>query len=202
MIEPRSGAVGAELRAEFPGLRVRWAHVPVAPGSSPAGVRRRLAELSNRYRGAGVIAMRSQPVAQAFRTFYRQIGLDPDVHRIPSEAAAVARLLHGGFQSIDLISDAPLIALLETGVPVWAIDGDAAPVESLELRVAPDRAGSLVIADGDRVLSILFDAPAPELAPRSRTRSVVVYAVAVDGVPEIHLQEAMWVCLDLLAPPR
>ena len=37
----------------------------------------------------------------------------------------------------------------------------------------------------------------------SRTRRVTLFAVAVDGVPEIHVEEAMWCALELLAPaPR
>ena len=47
--------------------------------------------------------MRTQPIPHAYRAFFRQIGLDPDIDRIPSEEAAVARLLHGGFRSEDLI---------------------------------------------------------------------------------------------------
>ena len=64
--------------------------------------------------------MRTKPVPQAYRAFFRQIGLDPDVQRIPSEQAALARLVQGGFRSVDLIADACLIALVETGVPVAA----------------------------------------------------------------------------------
>ena len=68
--------------------------------------------LSNRLGGASVVAMRTQPIPHAYRAFFRHIGLDPDASRIPSEEAAVARLLQGGFRSNDLISDALLVALL------------------------------------------------------------------------------------------
>ena len=35
--------------------------------------------------------MRTKPIPQAYRAFFRQIGLDPDVDRIPSEEAARRR---------------------------------------------------------------------------------------------------------------
>ena len=91
---------------------------------SPPELKRRLLDLSSRYRGASVVAMRTQPIPHAYRSFFRQIGLDPDVTRIPSEEAAVARLLHGQFRPENLIDDALLIAVVETGVPVWALDGE------------------------------------------------------------------------------
>jgi DNA/RNA-binding domain of Phe-tRNA-synthetase-like protein len=202
------GSVADEIREEFPGLRLLWGCAEARPAPSPPALRRRLAEMSNRYRGSGVIAMRSRPVERAFRTFYRQIGLDPDVRRIPSEQAAVVRLRHGGFPSADLISDARLVALLETGVPVWALDAGALGGGPLAIGTAgeslagaaqsPAPPGSLVVTAGDRVVSVLFEEPASELAPRAATRQLVIYAVAVDGVPEIHLEEALWACLDLL----
>ena len=132
-----------------------WLTLPARRRRSPPPLVLRLRELSNRYRGAGVVAMRTQPIPRAYRSFFRQIGLDPDVDRIPSERAAVARLLQGGFRPIDLISDACLLALLETGVPVWALD--AAVVDEGGLGVRTGRAsgdpgparspGSLVVAD-------------------------------------------------------
>ena len=123
-------------------------------------VARRLRDLSDRYRGAGVVAMRTQPIPHAYRAFFRQVGVDPDAARIPSEAAAVGRLLHGRFESRDALADALLIALVETGVPVWALDAGIADADSLGIRVAvagdrlgargarfPLAAGQLVVAD-------------------------------------------------------
>ena len=80
--------------------------------------------------------MRTKPIPQAYRIFFRQIGLDPDVTRIPSEEAAVARLLHGEFRSAGLIPDACLVALIETGVPVWALDADVVDEGGLGIRTA------------------------------------------------------------------
>ena len=115
---PQRGAVDPAVAAELPGLRLDWLTVTIASrtgsGRSRPSAAERLRTLSDRYRGATVIAMRTHPIPRAYRTFYRQIGLDPDVDRIPSEHAAAERLLHGGFRSVDLISDACLIAVIET----------------------------------------------------------------------------------------
>jgi len=116
-----AGFVEPAIHEEFPGLRLDWLTVPARLRDSPRVVKHRLRALANRYRGAEVVAMRTKPIPLAYRTFFRQIGLDPDTSRVPSERAAVARLLHGGFRSIDLVQDALLIAVVETGVPVWAL---------------------------------------------------------------------------------
>lgn len=187
------------VRAEFPGLRLRWVTVPAPPGDSPPELVGRLRELSNRYRGGGVVTMRTKPVPQAFRAFFRQIGLDPDVRRIPSEKVAVARLLQGGFRSVDRIADSCLVALIETGVPVWALDAERVAEAELGIRISGEHAtGSLVVGDGEGVCCILFEDPLPGWAVGPRTRRVTLFALAVDGVPEIHVEEALWCAVDLL----
>jgi DNA/RNA-binding domain of Phe-tRNA-synthetase-like protein len=189
------------VAAEFPGLRLRWVTVAARPEPSPRALRAQLRDLSNRYRGGGVVAMRTKPVPQAFRAFFRQIGLDPDVRRIPSEEVAVARLVQGGFVSVDLIADACLVALIETGVPVWALDAERVRDERLGIRVTAEvLPGTLVVCDGDAVCCALFENPLPERAVGTRTRRVTLFAIAVDGVPEIHVEEALWCALELLAP--
>ena len=79
-------------------------------------------ELSNRFRGARAVSMRREPVPAAYRVFFRHIGLDPDVVRTPIEAAVLERMLRGGFLTGGLLEDVLLIALADTGVPVWALD--------------------------------------------------------------------------------
>ncbi len=210
--ELRAGFVAPELRAEFPGLRLMWAEVPARGGGSPPGVRRRLRLLSDRYRGASVVSLRVKPVPHAFRAFFRQIGLDPDIQRIPSEEAAVTRLIHGEFRSLDLISDARLIALVETGVPVWALDVGAVDDAGLGIRTAtvhdaaatagpPPVPGSLVVADGSRAHAVLFADPPSDRCPGSRARRIILFALGVDGVPDIHVEEALWLAADLVAVP-
>jgi DNA/RNA-binding domain of Phe-tRNA-synthetase-like protein len=210
-IEPVAGSIAPDLRDEFPGLRLDWVTVPGRRAPSTPAVKRRLRDLSSRYRGANVIAMRTQAIPHAYRTFFRQIGLDPDVNRIPSEQVAVDRLLHGGFRAYNLVDDALLIALVETGVPVAALDADALDGTGLGIRttVTGERLGTheyadylppgrLVIADASSVHALLFGDVAAGHDVRSHTSRIAVYAVGVEGVPAIHVEEALWCCLEVL----
>jgi DNA/RNA-binding domain of Phe-tRNA-synthetase-like protein len=206
-----AGFVEPELRAEFPGLRLDWVSVQCPARESPREVKQRLKVLSNRYRGASVVAMRTQPIPHAYRAFFRQIGLDPDATRIPSEQAAVARLLQGQFRSGNLVDDALLIGLIETGVPLWALDGDLVDAGGLGIRttIAGDRLGTteygshlppgrLVVADARCVHALLFGDVARGHAVSRRTTRMVLFSVGVEGVPGIHLDEALWVCVEIL----
>lgn len=138
------GFVEPSVRVELPGLRLDWRSVEGGRRKSPREISRRLKDLSNRYRGASVVALRAQPIPHAYRAFFHQIGLDPDVTRIPIEQAAVGRLMQGQFRSTNLVDDALLIGLIETGVPIWALDADLVDAGGLGIRasVAGDRLGS------------------------------------------------------------
>ena len=85
-------------------------------------MRERLRHLANRFRGAEAVLMRTRPIPHAYRVFFRHIGLDPDAQRTPVEQRALERLMHGGFRSAGIVEDALTIAIMETGVPVWALD--------------------------------------------------------------------------------
>jgi DNA/RNA-binding domain of Phe-tRNA-synthetase-like protein len=211
-VSSATGFIEPTLREEFPGLRLNWTAVDARVRNSSHEVRRRLRELSDSYRGAGVVAMRTQPIPHAYRAFFRQVGLDPDAARIPSEAAAVERLLHGRFESRGSVADALLIALVDTGVPVWALDAGVVDLSSLGIRTAlagdrleggaggaiPLVEGQMVVADTAAVHAILFGEPAPGHAPGPRTSRILLFAVGVDGVPAIHMEEALWVAADVL----
>lgn len=207
-----AGRVEPELQGEFPGLRLRWTVVNAGVRSTPPEVRRHLRALSDRYLGAGVVAMRTRPIPHAYRAFFRQVGVDPDAARIPGEEAAVRRLLQGRFQSMDIVRDALLIALVETGVPVWALDARVVDMDTLEIRTtgAGERLGSreeegvplpsgrLVVADVSSIHATLFGDPVAGHLPGPRTQRVVLFAVGVDGVPAIHVEEALWVAVGVL----
>lgn len=204
------GFVEEPLPTEFPGLRLSWVTVDARPRPSPRPVRQRLGTMSNRYHGASVVAMRTQPIPRAYRSFFRQIGLDPDVNRIPSEEIAVARLLHGGLRVEGLPADALRIALVETGVPVWALDADHVDVAGLGLRLSvagepfgidhhPLGARRLVVADARAAHALLFGPIAPGHEVRRTTSRLTLFAVGVEGVPDIHLEEALWICADVLS---
>jgi DNA/RNA-binding domain of Phe-tRNA-synthetase-like protein len=208
--EPQPGWIAAELQEEFPELALAAVELDVRPGRSPRAIHERLRQLSNRFYGAHAITMRQEPIPIAYRIFFRHIGLDPDSHRTPIEAAALERLLGGGFISRNLVDDALLIALLETGVPVWALD--AAHVDGpLGIRItrseerlgraadAPSlAAGQLVVADAGSPLAVLFGELAPGHGVVDATRRMALFAVQVAGVPAIHVEEALWTCASVI----
>jgi DNA/RNA-binding domain of Phe-tRNA-synthetase-like protein len=208
--ELREGPVAPALAAEHERLGLVWLPVAVRPGRSPRPLRRRLRELSNRVRGPQALLMRQQAVPQAYRVFFRHIGLDPDRDRPPGEAAVLDRLLAGEFRSRNLVDDTLLLALLETGVPVWALDA-AGVTGAPGLRLSregerlgrgedalPVAAGRIVVADEAGPLGLLFEPPGPGAGVRRSTERAVLFAVRVAGVPAIHVEEALWTCADLL----
>ncbi|MEJ7780945.1 MAG: hypothetical protein WKF99_00130 [Solirubrobacteraceae bacterium] len=206
----REGWVDPVLAEEFPRVRLVEVAVDATPGRSTREARVRLRGLSDRYAGAQVVALRRQPIPHAYRVFHRHVGLDPDVHRTPVEEAAMQRLLRGGFRARDRIRDALLIAVVETGVAVWALD-DAALQGPLGMRLTAGRErlgthepadhlpeGRMVVCDAASPVAVLFGATDPAREVSRSTRRVRLYAVAVAGVPAIHVEEALDLCLDAL----
>jgi DNA/RNA-binding domain of Phe-tRNA-synthetase-like protein len=214
VIAPTAGWVEAEVSDEFPELRLIELEVDARPGRTPRSVQERLRYLSSRFRGAQAVAQRQQPVPWAYRVFYRHVGLDPDADRTPAEAAMLQRLMHGGFRTDNLLDDALLIALVETGVPVWALD--AARVDgTLGVRLAragerlgraeeapplPD--GRLVVADERSPLAVLFGELAPGHGVTRDTEAMRLFSLQVAGVPSIHVEEALFQCSEILAEHR
>jgi DNA/RNA-binding domain of Phe-tRNA-synthetase-like protein len=208
--EPELGWVDPQVAEELPKLRLWQQRVDARDGPSPPELRERLRLLSDRFHGARAIAMRREPVPHAYRVLYRHIGIDPDDERTPVEAAALARLKHGGFRSEGLLADSLLIAVVETGVPVWALDdgrveGDlgirpAGPAERLGRgELAPDvRAGRLVVADAAGPLVELFGAIAPDHGVTPESTSMRLFSVQAPGVPGVHVEEALWTCAEAL----
>lgn len=211
-IDPVEGWTAVELREEFPELRLRSVCTPVrrSRGKS-ADARERLHELANRIRGTQAVHLRQAAVPAAYRVFFRHIGLDPDTTRTPIEAAVLDRMMHGGVASRTLLQDALLIALLETSVPVWALDSErldgplgirlAEPGERLgrDQQAIELAAGRLVVSDVSGVVGVLFGAPVAPYAATAETTSATLYAIAVAGVPDIHVEEALWRCTSFLA---
>ena len=194
--EVRLGFVAAELAAEFPELRVIWAEVPGAWGQSPPALRERLRDLSDKIRGPQAIALRGREVPHAYRVFFRHIGLDPDVVRVPAEALVLERLMHGGFRSRGRLEDALAIACVETGVPVWALDADRV---SGSLGVRPAEEGQLVLADVAGPIAVLFQPVGEAHAPTRETSRLVLASVVVPGVPALYAEEALWIAGEALA---
>jgi hypothetical protein len=185
--------VAPAVREDFPQLRLWVGWIAVPPGRrSGDELRGRLAEVDDRVRRLPVGGLRVDPVASAYRAFARQIGLDPDAERNPLEQLAVDRLVAGRLVSGGPLADATTVAMLETGVPLWAIDAEHLAGWP---RVDVDGAGRLVIADDGRALVPLMAAPAPALAPTIHRRvmsTALVYALQVGKVPAATVAEAFW----------
>ena len=101
----------------------------------------------------------------AHRVFFRHVGLDPDVVRTPVEAVALRRMTEGGLRPRGLIDDALTVAVLETGVGVWAFDASlvgALPRDRARRRTARAR------RRGGRARGAVRRARAPRAACRQR----------------------------------
>lgn len=205
-----AGWVDDDVREEFPELRLVTATLDARPGPSSDGVRERMSMLSNRFRGSHAVTMRQDPIPWAYRVFYRHVGLDPDADRTPVEAAAVERLLRGAFKSENRVDDALTVALVETGVPVWALDAERVEGD-LGIRVAAageplGRAsgalavpqGRLVVADAEGPVAQIFSPPAPGHGVTGRTRRMTLFSIQVANVPAIHVEEALYTCVEVL----
>jgi DNA/RNA-binding domain of Phe-tRNA-synthetase-like protein len=197
-----SGWVEPALSGEFRGLGLRYTVVEARSGRSPRELRQRLRHLSDRIHGGRVLNLRREPVASAYRIFFRQIGIDPEEFRPPAEAAMLERLRAGRFASRNMLDDAIVVSLVETGVSVRAFDADRT-TGSLGLRIAhpeerlggdgielPD--GAIVVADEERSVGLIFGDTASGRGVEPSTRRIALCAVRVPGVPEISVEEALW----------
>ncbi len=203
-----AGSVAPELREEFPGLGLAQLTVERGSGRSTREVKERLKVLSDRFSGGHAINMRHQPIPWAYRVFYRHIGLDPDVQRTPVEELALDRMKQGGFKSRSLLDDALTIAIIESGVAVRAFDADrvtgalairpSVTGEELEGRPGELPAGTLVVADEQRPLSLLFGALAAGRGVGPKTKRTLLIAIQVGGVPAIAVEEALWLAAGVL----
>jgi DNA/RNA-binding domain of Phe-tRNA-synthetase-like protein len=202
-VAPEPGWIEPALAEEFPGLSLHSTVLETSGGRSPEALRERLRTLSDRIGGPQAIQLRQQPIPWAYRVFFRHIGLDPDTTRTPVEQLIFERIHDGSFKSRNRVDDALTIAMVEVGVALRAFDADrvdgrvglrlSAEGEGFEGRVSPLPAGTIVVADEKRPLGILFDRTAEGRGVRRGTSRVMVVAIGVRGVPDIALEEALWV---------
>jgi len=194
--------VAPAVAAEFPGLGIATIEMDSRPGGSPDPVRRRLRELSDRFFGAHAVHMRERPIPWAYRVFFRHIGLDPDRTRTPVEQLALERLKDGGFKSRGLPADALTIATMETGIALYAFDAEqlsgalgireSALGESLTGWPGELPRGTLVIADEGAPVGLLFGETEEGRGVEQATRRIAIAAVQVNGIPQIAVDEALW----------
>jgi DNA/RNA-binding domain of Phe-tRNA-synthetase-like protein len=203
-----TGWVDADLEVEFPELRLRWIAHEGGSGRTPPEIKERLRKLSDRYTGGKAVHLRQEPIPWAYRVFFRQVGIDPDDHRTPAEQAALDRMKHGSFRSQNLLDDALVIATVETGVPVMALDADkVTPPLGLRLSQEGEKLGEegrplsvrqIVLADPDRAVAVLFGDVAEERGVDFSTERMLLCSVQVKGVPEISVEEALWTVTEVL----
>jgi DNA/RNA-binding domain of Phe-tRNA-synthetase-like protein len=200
---PEPGWVTPALAEEFPGLSIATTAVATTMGRSPEALKERLRELSDRIGGAQAIQLRQKPIPWAYRVFFRHIGLDPDTTRTPIEQLIFERMFEGQFASRNRVEDALTIATVEVGVALRAFDADrvsgrvgmrlSEEAEAFEGRATPLPVGTIVIADEEGPLGVLFGPTAEGRAVRRGTKRVLLAAIGVRGVPDIALEEALWV---------
>jgi DNA/RNA-binding domain of Phe-tRNA-synthetase-like protein len=208
-VAPEPGWIEPALADEFPGLSIHTTVLEASPGRSPDALRERLRTLSDRMGGAQAIQLRQQPIPWAYRVFFRHIGLDPDTTRTPVEQLIFERIHDGSFKSRNRVEDALTIAIVEVGVAMRAFDAErvegrvglrlSTEGEPLEGRVSPLPGGTIVVADEQRALGVLFDRTAEGRGVSRGTRRVTLVAIGVRGVPDIALEEALWVAGSALA---
>jgi DNA/RNA-binding domain of Phe-tRNA-synthetase-like protein len=210
MTEPtiETGWIADDLAAEFPELRLHYMTLDATAGRSSDAVRGRLRGLADRYTGGKAVTLRQQPIPWAYRVFFRQVGIDPDEHRTPPEAIALERMRAGGFSSRNVLDDAITIAIVETGVPIVAFDDEQLD-GPLGLRMSQSRellggdgrplsSRQVVIADADRAVAVLFADIAEGRGVHPHTTRMRIASVQVKGVPDVSVEEGLWIVAELL----
>ena len=205
---PERGWVADDVSEELAGVGVHYLVLEQGSGRSPRHVKEQLKELAGRFSGARAVNLRHQPIPWAYRVFFRHIGLDPDEQRTPVEEVVLERMRKGGFPSVSLLDDALTIGIAESGVALRAFDADkvegrlgirlSAPGEPLEGRPGELPAGTLVIADEARPLALLFGAMGSGRGVSSKTKRIVLCAIQVRGVPDIAVEEAIWLAAGVM----
>lgn len=207
-IEPSRGSVAPDLAEELPGLGISYVTVERGSGRSSRGIKHRLRILSSRFSGPQAIHLREQPIPWAYRVFFRHIGLDPDSQPTPVEAIALERLKQGAFKSQNRLDDALTIAMIESGVALSAFDADRVePPLTVRMTGSDERmeglpnrlpTGSLVICDRSRPVAVLFGELAGGRGVHPKTKRITLMATRVRGVPEIAVEEALWLAAEIL----
>ena len=149
----------------------------------------RLARLDVRIDGPRAATSRTHPVPLAYRTLARQVGLDPDADELLLDTLLFHRLRRGALPSRGPVPDACALATIETGVPVWALDG---PTVLGRLRLVVEGDGALAVGDDRGALAPLLGPPVEWAAARPTDADVVLFAVRAANVPAGTVREALW----------
>ena len=203
-VAPEPGWIEPALAEEFPGLSLVSTVIEASGGRSPEPLREQLRLLSDRIGGPQAIQLRQQPIPWAYRVFFRHIGLDPDTTRTPIEQLIFERIHDGSFKSRNRVDDALTIAMVEVGRGAASLrrgsgrgPGRPAPlgrgrgVRGARLAACPTGRSSSPTSSGRSESS--STAPPRALRPEEGTSRVLLVAIGVRGVPDIALEEALWV---------
>jgi hypothetical protein len=193
-----------DLLVDFPGIGL-FALPAAADAGARSRVASRLEHLSGRIDGRNVASIPLTPIHAAYRRLARQLGLDPDRDGTPLAPLLRERIIEGRLRSHGDVADACACALLETGVPVFAlpfgdVTGDlglalARGGERLPGDAAPLADRTLVVSDVARPLALALLTQA--LTPAD-PGPVVLYAIRAPAVSVLVVEEALWVAAGLL----
>lgn len=193
-----------DVALHYPYLHLYVVEVPNEPSTRARhDLAERLGRLAERIGGPQVLRQHEQEVPHAFRKLYQQTGLDPGVHLTPIDAVLQERIAYGMFRSMGLVDDALKVALLETGVPVWAADSSALSGE-LVLQmpdVDPDAGRPSAVpfvADDRGTIAPVGNAPDQPHAVGRKTKDLTLFALQCDGISTMHVQESLWLAQSLI----
>ncbi len=203
-VAARAGWCDEELLEDFPGIGIFQRGVAVDDGAERR-TRRRFDLLGPRIDGPRAASMALDTVPAAYSALARQLGLDPDSDAAPLMSVLRERIRRGQLVSHGAVRDACTCAMLETGVPVFAlplsqVGGDlglmiARDGERLPGADVPLPAGAIVVSDLSRPLALALQVPA--LTPQPR-EGAVLYAIRAPKLSDIELEEALWIAASLL----
>lgn len=204
MVEVRNGTIDPVALEEFPQAGVSFATVETASGRTARGLAMELALAADRIRGASALTASTAPVAASYRSFLRQLGMDPEAVECTADAVVRRRLVEGGLAPSFAVRDAAALVALELGVPLMAFSCGDSPREVSIIRSTESGA---LHAEGDLVVSVdgvpvcrLFGQAFPSREVTKGTRRSLLVAVRAPGVSELLCAAAIERCAELIGP--
>lgn len=198
--DPSTCEVAGSVEEAHPGLQLLELTVPLGDRRKTPTVRDRLERLSTSVVGDDLLNARRSQVPGAFRALYLDLGRDPDLDPPPYEATLYRRMAAGGFFARGMPEDALLIALIETGVALWAVDADRVDGPLRLVHADPRdaepgaRAEAIAVVDDRGIVADVGREPRATRAVSRRTVRVTLFGVQPPGVTDVHVHEAFWLC--------
>lgn len=197
-------ARSSDVALHYPYLNLFVTEVPNQPSTRARhDLAERLGRLAERIGAQQVLRQHEQEVPHAFRKLYLQMGIDPGVHLTPIDAVLQERIAYGQFRSMGLVDDALKVALLETGVPIWATDSAKVSGElALQMPAVESESGSAsmvpLVTDDRGTIGPIGSAPEARYAVDRKSKDLTLFAVQCDGISTMHVDESLWLARSLL----